>query len=127
MRPTFHMVPAEVWAATDASTLYEASSLSTEGFVHCTDGEAELLATANRHYVGDPRAFVALTVDLEATGSPWRIDDPAGIYPHIYGPIDRVAILRWVPLVRDPAGRFTGFGRTDADPGSVDVEGRRRE
>jgi uncharacterized protein (DUF952 family) len=110
MRATFHMVPAEVWAATDPDQPYEASSLATEGFIHCTDGEAELLATANRHYATDARAFLALSVDLEATGSPWRIEDPAGIYPHIYGPIDRASILGQVALLRDPAGQFTGFG-----------------
>ena len=118
MRPTFHMVPAEVWAATDPNGPYEASSLVTEGFVHCTDGEAELLATANRHYAADARAFLALTVDLDTTGSPWRIDDPAGIYPHIYGPIERSAILGQVPLLRDHAGQFIGFGPVDAESGS---------
>lgn len=114
MRPTFHMVPAETWAASDADAPYEPASLATEGFVHCTDGEAELLATANRHHATDPHAFLALTLDLEATGSPWRIDDPAGIYPHIYGPIERAAILGQAPLVRDADGRFTGFGSRSA-------------
>ena len=113
MRATFHMVPLEVWAATDPNAPYEASSLATEGFVHCTDGEAELLATANRHYANDHRAFLALTVDLDATGSPWRIEDSAGVYPHIYGPIERSAILRRVPLLRDAEGEFSGFGEAD--------------
>lgn len=118
MRPTFHMTPAEIWAASDPAAPYEAPSLATEGFIHCTDGEAELLATANRHYLDDPRPFLALTVDLDSAGSPWRIEDPAGIYPHIHGPIDRVAILGQVPLLRDATGRFTGFGPELA---SIDV------
>ena len=29
-----------------------------EGFIHCTDGADELVATANRHYREDPRPFV---------------------------------------------------------------------
>jgi uncharacterized protein (DUF952 family) len=114
MRATFHMVPLEVWAATDPNAPYEASSLATQGFVHCTDGEAELLATANRHYESDTRGFLALTVDLETTGAPWRIDDPAGIYPHIYGPIERAAILGQALVLRDAAGQFTGFGPVEA-------------
>ncbi len=112
MRPTFHLVPTEVWATTDASVPYEAPSLVSEGFIHCTDGEDELLATANRHYLGDRRPFLALTVDLEATGSPWRIDDPGGIYPHVFGPIERAAIVRTVPLLRDETGRFVGLDAT---------------
>ena len=131
MRPTFHIVAAEVWAATDPDAPYEAASLASEGFIHCTDGEAELLATANRHYANDPRDFLALTVDLDATGSPWRIDDPARIYPHVYGPIDRAAILDQVALTRDAAGRFSGFDRADVGSASgdrsVEDEGRGRE
>jgi uncharacterized protein (DUF952 family) len=115
MRATFHMVPADVWAACDLDAPYAAASLATEGFIHCTDGEEELLATANRHYGDDQRAFLAVTIDLDTCGSPWRIEDTTGIYPHVYGPIERAAILRHVPLVRDPAGRFVGFGGRDTD------------
>ena len=114
MRPTFHMVPAEVWDAADPATPYEAASLASEGFTHCTDGELELLATANRHYSGDPHPFLALTVDLDAAGSPWRIEDPAGVYPHVFGPIDRAAVLRVATLRRDASGRFTGLRPRDA-------------
>ena len=88
---------------------YEAASLADEGFIHCTDGEAELLATANRHYREDDRSFVALTIDLDAAGSPWRIEDPAGIYPHIYGPIARASIVERADVERDADGRFLGL------------------
>jgi uncharacterized protein (DUF952 family) len=120
MRPTYHMVPADVWAASDPHAPYEAASLATEGFIHCTDGEDELLATANRHYGDDRRSFLAVTVDLDACGSPWRIEDTTGIYPHVYGPIARTAILGQVPLVRDRTGRFIGFGGPGAAVDSID-------
>lgn len=106
MRPTYHLVPAAVWEAQEAGGAYEAASLATEGFVHCTDGAAELVATANRHYRDDKRAFLVLTIDLDATGSPWRIEDERGIYPHVFGPIERTSILRSVPAPRDAAGLF---------------------
>ena len=89
---------------------YAAPSLASEGFIHCTDGDDALIATADRHYRDDPRPFVALTLDLDAVGSPWRVEDAAGIYPHIYGPIDRRAILATAPIQRDPDGRFLGIG-----------------
>jgi uncharacterized protein (DUF952 family) len=69
-----------------------------------------MVATANRHYRDDPRPFVILTVDLERVGSPWRIDDPEGIYPHVHGPIERAAIVAVVPANRDADGRFLPFG-----------------
>jgi uncharacterized protein (DUF952 family) len=120
MRPTFHMAPAEVWSASDPDVPYEAASLATEGFIHCTDGKDELLATANRHYANDPRSFLAVTVDLDACGSAWRIEDTTGIYPHVYGPIERTAILGYAPLVRDATGRFIGFGAPDGEVVSID-------
>ena len=68
-----------------------------------------MVATANRHYRADPRAFVVLTVDLDRLTSPWRVEDPGGIYPHVFGPIDRAAIVRVVPAPRDADGTFVSF------------------
>jgi len=115
MRPTFHLAPADVWAAwaaTDRTQPYEAASLRDEGFIHCTDGEAELGATLERHYATDPRRFVALTIDLDALDVPWRFDVPALPYPHIYGPIAPAAIIGVSDVVRDPDGRYAGL-KTD--------------
>jgi uncharacterized protein (DUF952 family) len=109
MRPTYHLVPAEAWAAADPDRPYEAASLIDEGFIHCTDGMAEMVATANRHYREDTRPFLVLTVDLDATGSPWRVEDERGIYPHVHGAIDRAAIIRVVPAPRADDGEFLAF------------------
>ncbi len=109
MRETFHLVPAALWVAADPDVPYQAASLADEGFVHCTDGALELLATANRYYRLDPRDFVVLTVDLEAAGSPWSVEDPGAIYPHIFGPIERAAILAVARLERAPNGAFTAI------------------
>jgi uncharacterized protein (DUF952 family)/uncharacterized protein YciI len=110
VRPTYHLVPAETWAARDPSSAYAAPSLATEGFIHCTDGAAAMVDTANRHYRQDPRAFLVLTVDLDATGSPWQFDDQAGLYPHIYGMIEPAAVIRSQPIPRADDGTFAAFG-----------------
>ena len=99
----------EWWERGPANAPLTAPSLADEGFIHCTDGAAAMVATANRHYRHDPRPFVILTLDLERVGSPWRIDDPAGIYPHIDGPIERAAIVAVIPAARDGDGRFLPF------------------
>jgi len=109
MRTTYHLVPVETWTSSDVGAPYEAASLALEGFVHCTDGATEMVATANRHYRDDPRPFLVLTVDLDATGSQWRIEDERGIYPHVFGPIARAAILRVVPAPRAADGEFLPF------------------
>ena len=106
MTPTYHLTPAEWWAVADPAAALRSPSLDDEGFIHCTTGADELVATANRHYRGDPRAFVRLTVDLDLVGSPWRVEDANGIYPHVFGPIDRAAILEVRPVPRDADGTF---------------------
>lgn len=121
MRPTYHLVATRTWAERDSAGPYAAASLEAEGFIHCTDGAAAMVATANRHYRADPREFLVLTLDLDATGSPWQFDDPAGIYPHVHGPIDSAAVLAAVPIPRTGDGEFLPFA-TDEVPVGVRVE-----
>ncbi|HYO42427.1 MAG TPA: DUF952 domain-containing protein [Candidatus Limnocylindrales bacterium] len=108
-RPTLHLVPEATWEAHDPATPYMPAAYRADGFVHCTDGDAEMLVTANRFYQGDRQPFLLLTIDLERTGSPWRFDDPGQVYPHVYGPIDPSCVLEVRRFVRDDAGAFTGI------------------
>jgi uncharacterized protein (DUF952 family) len=109
VRETYHLVPRAQWEARDPYVPYAAPSLETEGFIHCTDGEAAMVATANKFYRDDPGDFVVLALDLDATGSPWRIDEPGKPYPHVYGPIAASAVLAVRPFRRTRDGTFTGF------------------
>jgi uncharacterized protein (DUF952 family) len=106
---TFHLVAEDDWDASPLRAAYAARSLAIEGFVHCTDGVAEMVATANRHYREDRRRFLVLTIDLGRVVSPWRYDVPGSPYPHVYGPIERAAILGISPITRDEDGRFLAF------------------
>ena len=106
---TYHLTPVEWWSRADPAEPLIAPSLVVEGFIHCTTGAEEMVATANRHYRDDPRDFVVLTLDLASVGSPWRVDDPTGIYPHVFGPIDRSAILAVRPMPRATDGTFLPF------------------
>ena len=106
---TFHLTPVEWWEAADPAEPLAAPSLETEGFIHCTTGADEMVATANRHYAADPRSFVVLTLDLDRLTSPWRVEDERRVYPHVFGPIDRAAILAVEPAPREAGGRFLAF------------------
>lgn len=114
MRTTFHLVARPLWETADPELPYTHASLAAEGFIHCTDGAANMRDTADRHYGDDPREFVVLTVDLDEAGSPWRIDDPGSPYPHVYGPIDRRAILAVQPMPREADGTFGVPDEADA-------------
>ncbi len=109
MALTYHLTPVEWWSAADPSAALGAPSLDDEGFIHCTIGAVEMVATANRHYREDPRDFVVLTIDLDRVGSPWQVDDAGGIYPHVFGPIDREAIVAARPMPRAADGTFLAF------------------
>ena len=89
---TYHLAPAEVWVAQAEADAYRPEAFADEGFIHCTDGEANLLAVANRYYQGDKRPYVVLTVDLDRVAAPARYEDPDRVYPHIYGGLKRDAV-----------------------------------
>jgi uncharacterized protein (DUF952 family) len=107
---TYHLVPTEVWSALADDAPLRPSSLEAEGFVHCTTGADEMVATANRHYRDDPRPFVVLTVDLSRVTAPWRYDSADTRYPHVYGELPRLAIVRAEPIRRTADGTFVAIG-----------------
>jgi uncharacterized protein (DUF952 family) len=112
---TLHLLPVlrwEAWCADpDPAARYAPQGFEAEGFVHCTDGDEAMLAVANRFYAGDPGAFVVLDLDLALVDAPWRYDDPASPYPHVYGPLRRDAVRGVRPVGRDAEGRFVGYGK----------------
>jgi uncharacterized protein (DUF952 family) len=109
MRETFHLVPEAIWTAADPAAAYEAASLASQGFIHCTDGVPDLGQTFDRYYAADPRPFLALTLDLDALDVPWRYDVPDSPYPHIYGPLVRSAVRAVSRVDRAADGRFAGL------------------
>jgi regulator of RNase E activity RraA len=113
---THHLAAADAWSAANPEEPYSPASLAEEGFVHCTDGAGAMAETANRHYADDPRRFVILTLDLDAVGSPWRYDDPGSPYPHVYGPIERRAVVAVDEPIRDRDGRFLAIATPAAAP-----------
>lgn len=60
---TLHLVPAAYFRDGDRSAPYAAERFDEDGFIHCTDGAAELAATGTRHYRDDRRMYVALVID----------------------------------------------------------------
>jgi uncharacterized protein (DUF952 family) len=109
MPETFHLVPESVWTTHDQALRYDASSLATEGFIHCTDGIDALGVTFDRYYAADAQPFLALTLELDALDSPWRYDVPGSPYPHIYGPVRPEAVVGVSRVDRAADGRFAGL------------------
>lgn len=103
---TFHLVPRGEWEATDPSAPYVPSAFAADGFVHCTDGADELAATANRYFSAFNGELLALVLDTARLGSPVRYEDPRRVYPHVYGPIEREAIVNVLQMPRAADGTY---------------------
>jgi uncharacterized protein (DUF952 family) len=103
---TFHLVPRAEWDASDTELPYTPTDFEREGFVHCTDGEDEVAATANRYFRDLSDELLVLTIDRSRLSAPVRYDDPGSVYPHVYGPIDREAILQVRSMRRRDDGHF---------------------
>jgi uncharacterized protein (DUF952 family) len=104
----YHLVPADSWESASEAEFFRPASLEDEGFVHLTHDDADLIDVANRYYREDPRPFVVLGIFLPRLTAPWRYDgDPR--YPHVYGPIDRAAIIRVDSMLRASDGTFLSF------------------
>lgn len=103
---TYHIVAAEYWRDTDRDAPYEPPGFVDEGFIHCTDGAENVAAVADRHYRDDRRMYIALVIDKALVQPKIIYEDDTGIYPHIYGPLNRDAILTLLPLHRNADGSF---------------------
>ena len=106
MPTILHLTTLESWQASQASGEYEAPSLTTEGFIHCSADEDQALRVAARLYAAQP-GLVVLDVDTDRlTAEVRREPSRSGeIYPHIYGRINRDAVVRIRPLTVDAEGQ----------------------
>ena len=110
MATTYHLVPRPYFEAQDPHSEYRPEAFAQEGFIHCTDGADELILTANRHCRADLRPYLVLEIDLSRVAAPVRYEDPRRIYPHIYGPLNRDAIVSVRAMKRQPDGTFLQDG-----------------
>ena len=106
MNITYHLVPKSYYDSLDSTRAYAPRDFAREGFIHCTDGTAEMARTANRYYQAEPGVFYYLSIDKTRVHAPIRYDDTAKIYPHIYGTLNRDAIIAIRAVRRDASGSF---------------------
>jgi glutathione S-transferase len=101
---TYHLVAVADYDP--AAAEYLPAAYADEGFIHTTKTPAMLADVANRYYRGDRRPYLLLTVDLERVAAPWRYDAAGEDYPHIYGPLNRDAVIAIAPMPRAEDGTF---------------------
>lgn len=113
-RLILHLIPAPAYAALAADAPVRNASLETEGFLHCTRGLALMLEVANRFYQAVPGDFLVLVIDPDKVRAPVRFEPPTSsadplagqLFPHIYGPLNRDAIVAVRTARRASDGTF---------------------
>lgn len=89
----YHISLPENWEKFKGKPSYQADSLATEGFIHCSY-EQQLPAVLKRYYSGAERVMI-LKLDTAKLLSK-LVEEPSTnneIYPHIYGRINQNAIV----------------------------------
>ncbi len=89
----YHIVLPDVWEKFKDEKFYEAESLQTEGFIHCSF--AEQIETVLNRYYKDTERVLLLKIETEKLTSELINEPSTGgeIYPHIYGKINTEAIV----------------------------------
>jgi uncharacterized protein (DUF952 family) len=85
---------------------YRVPSLETEGFIHCSNHE-QAAGSANKFYANESEMLL-LAIDPDRLTSELRVEEgrPGELFPHIYGPINREAIVEVIRLERGPDGKW---------------------
>jgi uncharacterized protein (DUF952 family) len=95
----YHITTPEKWAEAQVTGYYEAGSLRTEGFIHCSR-EEQVPGVLNRYYQGKT-GLLKLVIDtvqlvprLEYELSP----STGELFPHIYGSLNISAIKEVIQI-----------------------------
>jgi len=100
----YHIATEADYCSRNDGQVYLPPHFDTGGFVHCAL-EASVLPVANDYYVGISDTLLLLKIDPSRLKSPMRYEpaSPAQVaatlhvasspvFPHVYGPIDNVAV-----------------------------------
>ena len=100
-----HICSRSAWEAALKSGTYQAESLVASGFIHCSL-PSQILGVANRYYQGQ-NDLVLLWIDPHRLQAEVRWEaGEAGIYPHVYGPINLESVTAVLDFPPDKDGVF---------------------
>lgn len=115
MKLILHITPRSHWQQAQQLGYYQADSLSTEGFIHCSDIH-QVVGAANRYYRGQPD-LVLLCINPAFLQSELRYDRVATgeFFPHLYGPLNLDAVVQVLEFPPNQVGEFELPGAIERD------------
>jgi uncharacterized protein (DUF952 family) len=102
-----HIATRSDWDRSEERGSYRCLSLRDEGFIHCSTLE-QLLIPANERFRGQ-QDLVLLCIEAQRLGSELLYEDcyDSGMdFPHVYGPIERHAVIDVLDFVPGEDGYF---------------------
>ena len=89
----YHLTTLPFWEAQAKNAEFEAQSLHSEGFIHCSY-EHQIAKVIGRYFQGIEQIIV-LTINPELLTSLLKAESSTEneVYPHIYGTINKSAIV----------------------------------
>ena len=89
----YHIVTPEVWEKFKDENEYEAESLKAENFIHCSYRH-QLDGVLERYYENQRKVLI-LHINLHLLAAKLIAERSTGgeVYPHIYGKINKTAIV----------------------------------
>ena len=90
----YHVTTAHEWQAAQEKGCYEAPSMATEGFIHCSD-EGQVAGVLERYFAGK-QDLVKLVIDTNRLQHRLQYDLSPSVneaFPHVYGPINLDAVI----------------------------------
>ena len=107
MTTILHISSHAEWRSAQLAGSYEADSLSSQGFIHCSRPD-QVLGVANDRFGGQD-GLVLLCIDPDRVVAEIRhenLDGGAHLFPHIYGPLNLDAVTDILDFVPNEAGEF---------------------
>ena len=94
----YHLISRSDFDSQPADEPYFAASLVNEGFIHLSATPAQVAWVAANLYPDVPDLAV-LVIDESLLSAPLRFDETSdGVFPHLYGTLDRDAIVAIEPV-----------------------------
>ena len=93
MASILHLIDRASWDEAQSRGEHRPESLASEGFIHCSRDEEQMLRVARRLYPGREDMLV-LELDTGRLEAPIKREPSRSgeIYPHIYGPLNLEAV-----------------------------------
>ena len=105
-KPVLHITTAAAWSAARLEEIYRTPTLEDEGFIHLSKPD-QVVAVADFLYRGRTD-LVLLCVNPDRLTAELRYEalTTDAPFPHLYGPLNLEAVVRFVPFPPLPDGTF---------------------